>query len=128
MSNNLASIEIGRHILRARKLILDYVPWELKAKAFANYLSGAIHTYNSLIGNRSKEADFLRNKCRYVIKKGVFRYGKMPRMTRMKGIAILFFPPVYDKVQKMNVNRRHKRIKRQVDLMNQVSPSGESQV
>ncbi len=123
MSNNLKTIETGRNILRARKVILDYVSTELKGKALSNYLSGAIHTYNELIGNQSAEAEVLRKQCRSILKNNPILYAELSRKDQLKGFLILFVPGVYDVIQKIHVNQRHKRTKKQVS---RITASGES--
>ena len=92
MSNNHKAVENGKNILRARKLIYTYVPKELKAEALLNYLYGALNTYNSLIGNREKNADILRDQCRRIMEAGVKKVEHVSGKFRLKVFFILHMP------------------------------------
>ena len=113
MSNNLKSVEIGTNIIQARKLILEYVPAELKNEALRNYISGTIITYNSLIGNHSAEAMNLRVECKRILKQVEMLKTGLPVSMRLNSLAIRFFPTVYEIVRKFHVRQRRKRIKKQ---------------
>ena len=115
MSNNHKAVENGKNILRARKLIYTYVPKELKAEALLNYLYGALNTYNSLIGNREKNADILRDQCRRIMEAGVKKVEHVSGKFRLKVFFILHMPFIYDAAQRENVHWRKKRIRRQAE-------------
>ncbi len=127
MSNSRKAVSIGENILRARKLILDYVPEELKREAQNNYSLGAINTYNSLIGVRSEEAAALRKDCRGILKAGGALSAEKPGSMKAKAFAILHFPHVYEKVQKAHVRRRKRKIRKQAAQARQASAPEEGQ-
>ena len=112
MSNNVRAIEKGKDILYARKLILMYVPEELKNKALGNYLGGAIITYNSLIDVHSIEADKLREDCRNILKEGKVLCTDLTWSMKIKRLLILFFSKVYDMARIIYVRRKKKKTKR----------------
>lgn len=128
MSNNRKAVPIGRNILRARELILEYVPAELKIEAQSNCALGAISVYNSLIGDRTEEAAALREACRRILKKSGGQDAEMSRNARIKAFSILHFPHIYESAQRAHVRRRRKRIKKQAAQAWQTSASGDGRV
>ena len=126
MSNNRKAVENGKNILRARKLILEYVSSELKCEAQRNCSFGALSVYNSLIGNRAEEGMELREECRRTLKEGQTANGELPWRFRIKAFTILHFPRVYETVEKVHVLRRRKRIRKQATQARQTSSLGEN--
>ena len=95
MSNNTKSVEIGKNVIKARELILEFVPEELKEAAINNYTDGAISIYNRLINDQTKEAAILKDKCRNIIKEYGLKKTKHSCLYTIKMLAILYFPKLY---------------------------------
>lgn len=113
MSHNHDAVKIGRNILKARRLIFDYVPEEIKSTAENNYITGAINTYNSLIGNVSEEAFQLRKECIEILNKYRKNGSRIPPDIRLKSQMICLAPALYDAVRKIHTARMNKKIKKQ---------------
>ena len=113
MSHNCNAVKIGRHILKARRLILDYVPDEIKSIAESNYITGAINTYHSLIGNTSEEASLLREKCKDILRRYGEKGSEVSLDIRLKARMICTVPVIYDAARKIHVKRRSKKIRKQ---------------
>ena len=113
MSHNQDAVKIGRNILKARRLILDYVPQEIKNTAESNYITGAINTYNSLIGKSSEEAFQLRKECIEILDKYRKTDIRVNHNTRLKIWMICLAPALYDTARKIHASRMDKKVKRQ---------------
>lgn len=125
MSNNMKAVEIGKNILRARELILEYVPQELKREARSNCSFGAISTYNSLIGNRSDEAAELRKECCRTLSEGRKAGDGLPKKTRVRAFMIMHFPAAYETAERIHLRRRRRRLKKQAEQARKASLPGE---
>ncbi len=113
MSNNKQSVANGRNIIRARKMIFDYVPDGFKEDAQVNYIHGAFSVYNSLLGTRTEEAEVLRKECKNILKSIDTIRQPIPQFLRIKAFTIIHTPYLYDIGQRMNNLLRKYRIKLQ---------------
>ena len=113
MSYNQDAVRIGRHILKARRQILDYVPEELKSIAKSNYITGAINTYNSLLGSASQESGKLRQECIKILCDCEKEKLELSKDIRLKVWMICHTPALYSTVRKHHIARRNRKIRKQ---------------
>ncbi len=108
MSFHKNSEEIVRNILKARKLILDYVSVDLKAAAIENYTQGAMRCYNILLPIKTRVADNLRSECRMILRQYGFLINKKFSVDFIRIIMIIYLPFLYGIIEKIHINVKRK--------------------
>ena len=124
MSHNQDAVRIGRHILEARRRILDYAPEEIKNIAEINYITGAINTYHSLIGRSSQEANQLREDCISIMHEYWKKNPDVSADIKLKTWMICHVPALYDVARKRHVAKRNQRIHAQSAACAEKNPNG----
>ena len=116
MSNNKRAIEIGNNILKARQLIMDYVPDDLEIEAKNNYVLGAVSVYNSLVEIPGKNAGELKHKCRSIIRKywikKEFGRGTEIRLWLIANAPFVYkyINIIYDFKRKLNIHSKVRKL------------------
>ena len=114
MSNHKNSVDIVQNILKARKIIVDYVPDEIKKYAIDNYLQGAARCYNSLLSDNSDKAVELKNNCRDILKKYVAKSDNKFDIDHIRIYMIIYTPLLYNIIEKKYLKMKHQRRRKRI--------------
>ena len=113
MSNNKNAVKIGTNIIRARKLILDSVPTEVRNAALESYIVAITSIYNKLIFRDTPESAALSSHCRSELSKYKKEMANISKGIRMRAYAIQTVPLLYDVAYRFHNYRKKNRIRKQ---------------
>ena len=116
MSNDpVRAVRIASDIIRARKLVLERVPDEVKAEARQSYAGALIGGFHSSLGLDTPEARDMGRRCRNEIREYLPDLRQSSRSSWARAMGILLAPNIYSVAQRLYMRRVYARIRRQVE-------------
>ena len=124
MSNNRNIVKIATNIIKARKLIYENAPDEVKHAALESYAVAVISNYNGLISENDSESTSLKKYCRSELSKYKKEMAFISKGIRMRANAIQTVPLLYDLIYRVHEYRKKKSIKKQVARIKKTGKAG----
>ena len=115
MSNNSRRKSIAENVLKARRLILENAGGDIRKEALRCYVDALIISYNGTVGKHGGEDAELRAVCREELAGMAGKSGALPRSVRLRILAILRAPLLYDAAYSLHRRAMFARIRRQAE-------------
>ena len=111
MSNNGFQAKKYHDVLQVRALILKNAQGQVRSAAMQSYINALISGYNAAIGNTAQDACQLAVHCRAELKRLKAELGALPTGLRLRGMAILHVPGLYQGLLFIHESQVRRKIK-----------------
>mgnify|MGYP003295550593 CR=1 FL=1 len=111
MSNKGFQAKKYHDVLQVRALILKNAQGQVRSAAMQSYINALISSYNAAIGNTAQDTCQLAVHCRAELKRLKAELGALPTRLRLRGMAILHVPGLYQGLLFIHESQVRRKIK-----------------